>query len=110
MHVNRVLLLLVCSELLSVCLCSGDIIPEQSVPSLSKHTSFEENQPIAKDEDELSDENETSEGDQPPLPESDQLKEQMEGWCVHLTTCRLEVVLIVVSIIWSTALPGVELM
>jgi len=42
-------------------------------------SSFDESQ-APGDDNELSDENETSEGDdQPPLPETEQLKEQMEG-------------------------------
>lgn len=71
--------------LLSFFLWLGDIVPEQSVPSLPERTSsFEKSQPTGED-DELSDENETSEGDQPPLPECDQLKEQMEGQSICLT-------------------------
>ena len=69
----------------SYCLWLGDITPEQSVPSLSERTSsFEDSQPTGEN-DELSDENETSEGDQPQLLESDQLKKQMEGQSIHLT-------------------------
>ena len=56
-----------------------DTTPAQSVASLPERTSsFEESQP-AGEIDELSDENEALEGDQEPLPEPDQLKEEMES-------------------------------
>ena len=64
----------------SWCFWLDDTISEQSLASLPERTSsFDESQ-APGDDNELSDENETSEGDdQPPLPETEQLKEQMEG-------------------------------
>ena len=57
----------------------GDTGPAESVSLLPERTSsFEESQPTGEN-DELSDENEASEGDQEPLPESDQ---QMESLCI----------------------------
>lgn len=57
----------------------GETIPEESVSLLPERTSsFEESQ-LTGENDELSDENETSEGDQELLLESDQLRQQIES-------------------------------
>ena len=70
------------------CLLSDDTVSEQSVSSLLERAlSFEESQPTGEN-DEVSDENEVSEGDQEMLPESDQLKEQTESSFIHLINNR----------------------
>ena len=59
---------------------TGDATPEQPPPSLPEQTmSFE----ASGENDELS-ECETSEGDQPPLPESEQSNEPVEGQFIYL--------------------------